>query len=650
MRNFLTHRLFFSIFILITALFICVKPTFAQEKRIVKVGVYHNPPKISVISDGQVSGLFADVLIYIAEKENWELVFVPGTFEQNLQQLESGEIDIAVDVAVTGDRELLFDFSNETILSSWGVVYTNKNMTLDSFKDLSGKDVAILRSSVYMEGPAGINQYIGAFELDIRFVEKEQYDEVFTLLENGEVDAAIVSRISGLEAEKKYKNIKASDVIFSPTELRFAFTRNAVNSSYLREKIDTWIRIMKNDQEKTFEGMLRKYGLSSLVTRIEVVPPWVLPTIIGGILFILISWILILSLRTARRTALGKLAEKERYFSKVIDNVPVILSEIDTNGIVLFAAGKSVRDVIDDPNKLTGSSIFELYKDNQEITKNIRLAIQGQEVKYEASIGSHIFRMIATPIKRDTLVEKVVVLAIDITEEHQLQKAKKEFIALVQHQLRTPPGAMRWAVELLSPKVTKILTTQEREIWNIFESQIKRMITLANTLSDVSEIETGLFPINPEEFSLPELIETISKEFINKIEVKKLSVLKKYSEPKTLKHDKNAVGIILHALISNAVQYSEQGGKITITASDQPNSVIVSVSDSAKKIPDEVQGKLFTNLYRGKEAIKMNPEGLGLSLYLTKLLLEQLKGKIWYEPNPTVGNTFHVEIPKSFSS
>ncbi len=206
---------------------------------------------------------------------------------------------------------------------------------------------------------------------------------------------------------------------------------------------------------------------------------------------------------------------------------------------------------------------------------------------------------------------------------------------------------MKWAVELLTPKVVEVLDPEEKEIWYSFDSQIKRMIVLANSLSRISEVETGLFPIKPEKFVPSEVIDIVTKEFIEKIENKKLQIVKKYSGPKTISHDKGIFEIILDTLISNAVNYSPQNGTIEISVTDQPNSFIVNIADTATKIPDEQRDKMFTHLFRSDEAVRLNPEGLGLSLYLTKLLVGQIKGKIWYQPNSGSGNTFSVEIPKS---
>ncbi len=297
-------------------------------------------------------------------------------------------------------------------------------MKINSFKDLDDKKIAILKSSVYLNGPAGINRYVKTFDLDIQFMEAEQYDDVFDLLNRGEVDAAVVSRISGLEAEKKYKNITATDVIFSPTELKFALTKGDADNQYLIEKLDYWVQQIKNDQEKTYEKLLQKHSLVP-ITQVEVIPSWVPPTVIGGVLFLLGSWVLILILRKARKIALNQLAEKNRYLGKIIDNVPIILSEVDKNGIIISAAGKSVKDIIDDPSELLGKSIFEFYKDNVGITEHIRIALNGQEVKYEATIDGRVFRVIATPVKVNNQVERVAVVAIDVTEEHKLEKAKK---------------------------------------------------------------------------------------------------------------------------------------------------------------------------------------------------------------------------------
>lgn len=250
--------------------------------RTLKVGAYDNKPKVYQTTENQAAGIFPDILNFIAERENWQLEYVFGTWEEGLSRLEKGEIDIMVDVALSEDRQQKYDFTNETVLNSWGVIYVHKDGNIDSFSDLEGKKIAILKSSIYLEGPTAIDQYLKAFGYNIIFVETDEYEQVFTLLNQKVVDAAVVSRIFGLTNINRYPNLRATDIFFSPTELRFALTKNGPHNPYLVEKIDFWVRRLRDGYLGYYDDTLKKHGLIEPIKQ-ELVPSWAVPAGLGAI-------------------------------------------------------------------------------------------------------------------------------------------------------------------------------------------------------------------------------------------------------------------------------------------------------------------------------------------------------------------------------
>lgn len=95
---------------------------FAQQQT-VKVGVYDNYPKIYRDDNGNIKGFWADITDTIAAKENWKVDYVYGTFQQGLQRLQNGQIDMMVDVGVDTQRQQIYDFNTVNLLSGWAAVY-----------------------------------------------------------------------------------------------------------------------------------------------------------------------------------------------------------------------------------------------------------------------------------------------------------------------------------------------------------------------------------------------------------------------------------------------------------------------------------------------------------------------------------------------
>lgn len=292
LKRLLTSFIFITVFLFFTS------NIYAAETRTVRVGAYENKPKIFQTIDRKASGLFADILDFIAIQENWKLEYVFGTWEEGLDRLEKGEIDLMVDVAITEGRKAKFDFTNETVFSSWAVVYVRKDSTIDSFLDLEGKKIAILKSSVYLDGPEGIDQYLKSFALNTVLVEVDEYTQVFDLLNSGTVDAAVVSRVFGLTSTKRYPNLQATDIFFSPTELRFALTKGDRDNPYLVERIDHWVKVLKSGHEDLYLGYLKKYGLTGEEPKkARLFPQWLFPAGLGAIFTLLLITITDIFLR-----------------------------------------------------------------------------------------------------------------------------------------------------------------------------------------------------------------------------------------------------------------------------------------------------------------------------------------------------------------
>jgi len=622
----------------------------ASDSGVVKIGIYDNKPKVYRDEKGAASGLFVDILNYIAKQENWQLVYVYGTWEEGLARLEKGEIDIMVDVAVSDERIKLFDFTTETVLSSWGVIFVRKNAHIDSFQDLEGKKIAILKSSVYLGGPEGVDRYIQTFGLNVEFVRVNEYAEVFELINKGEVDAAVVSRVFALTNQKQYPNIKETDMFFSPTELRFALTKGDADNQYLIERLDYWIQKLKDGYEGMYKQVLEHHGLGGMATiSKEVIPGWVrlVVLLIASTLFL--SWLVIFGLRKTKEITIQKLEEREVLLGSVVEHAPLVMLVVNNQGIITLAEGKALAAVGLKQKNMMGRSIFMQFKQNQVITDLIQRSLSGEEMEVKSEFGEKILRINTSPIYKDGVVVSVVCVGVDLTEEIRLDRAKTEFLSLVSHHLRTLPSEIRWTMELLRPKIEKILAKDEVKHWKSLEQTNMRMIELANTISRASQLELGKLTILPEKFDLPKLVDEEIDKVKEPIKGKSLVLTKHYSGVKDVFLDENQMRFIVSTLLSNAVRYSSSGDSIHIRLSTHGDAFILQVKDTGWGIPKNQQEKVFTKFFRADNVASVDVVGMGLGLYMTKSIIEAYGGKIWFESEEGKGSTFSVTLPRRLS-
>ena len=192
--------------------------------RALRVGVYENAPKIYTNEAGEVVGFWAEIIEYIAAEEGWQIEWVHGTWEQSLERLENGEIDIMPDVAFSEARNQKYAFSNEVVLVNWARVYQAKDVDIQSVLDLEGKRIAVLEGSYNYEGPEGIKKILRDFDVDVTFFEMESYIDVFVSVASGDADAGITNNDFGNKNEALY-DIARTSIILAPAHLLFAFPK-----------------------------------------------------------------------------------------------------------------------------------------------------------------------------------------------------------------------------------------------------------------------------------------------------------------------------------------------------------------------------------------------------------------------------------------
>ncbi|MEN8263276.1 MAG: transporter substrate-binding domain-containing protein [Nitrospirota bacterium] len=244
--------------ILLSTLFVSTSAGQVDAPLNLRVGAYENQPKIYTDSEGNVIGIFPEILNHIATREGWSLKYVHGSWAESLERLENNEIDIMGDVAFSENRAQKYDFSDETIFNNWGTIYTKKGIEIDSLLDLQDKKVAVMKGSIHTDGEGGIKKLAEKFDIDIFFIEVDNYKEVLMLLDNKEADAGVVNRIFGSLSEKDYDITKTS-IIFNPRQLKFAFPKKSSISQHLIKKIDHHVRDLKKNPDSIYHRSLYIY-------------------------------------------------------------------------------------------------------------------------------------------------------------------------------------------------------------------------------------------------------------------------------------------------------------------------------------------------------------------------------------------------------
>ena len=330
------------------------------ERREVRVGAYDNAPKIYQNEEGEIVGFWPEIVQEIADRENWEIVWVHGTWEESIARLQNNEIDIMPDVGLTEDRRNLFLFSEETVFVSWARLYVNEGSEIETILDLDGKRIAGLSGSLNFDGPEGIKALTDQFGVNATFIGMSNYIEVFEALQENEADVGVVNKDFGDYNERLY-GLQRTPIIIQPTHMHFAFPKNETLTPYFLERVDNQLRVFKENKDSLYYWALDEYfGERTSIETVEVIPAWVVNSLlVGGVLLLFLVSVSVVSRVQVKRKTSELSASEERYRT-LFENSPDHIFRFDKEANIIDYHASQDFSFSEQFEEVKGKNISEL--------------------------------------------------------------------------------------------------------------------------------------------------------------------------------------------------------------------------------------------------------------------------------------------------
>ena len=364
----------------------------------------------------------------------------------------------------------------------------------------------------------------------------------------------------------------------------------------------------------------------------------------------------------------NKMAAQLEYFNRM--NIEQILSEKNKSeailssiedGIIVFDTGLAAVSINDAARSIFGldrsehrhllcsdilpqSRVCDLI--NEIVKDGVQPVIPDDKRIVAITHGektNHYLYSVTTIRGRKKRLSGIVLLLRDVTRLKEVERLKSEFVMSASHELRTPLTSIGMSIDLLLEHINGNIGEKDLELLKTAQEEVFRLKALVNDLLDLSKIEMGRIHIEFEEIPVYSLVEQVQSVFQSQMEKKGVSLGTAMDQdlPK-IRADANKIIWVLTNLISNALRYVKEGGKIDIKVENEVSKVRFSVIDDGPGIPPEYHSRIFQKFVKveGREE-----GGTGLGLAICKEIVNAHGGTIWVESVPGDGSTFVFTLP-----
>jgi PAS domain S-box-containing protein len=283
---------------------------------------------------------------------------------------------------------------------------------------------------------------------------------------------------------------------------------------------------------------------------------------------------------------------------------------------------------------------FDALIKNKKSEKFSTFGYKKDGAKFEGEI------VISPILNQGNIVENILFVERDVSEERQKERIKTEFISVVSHELRTPMTVIRGYASILADGTLGQMNPKQAEYLNKISSETTRLLDLANDMLDIQKFESGKVEMKLIKSNVVESIQKIFDSYKDPFAKKGLAFnMENTATNPYAEIDPKYYERIISNLLSNALKYTEKGEVKVFVLNPDEEHVVLAVKDTGVGIAESALPHLFERFFQAQGVMQRKQEGSGLGLNIVKRVSEAHGGMVWVESTLGVGSTFYVAIP-----
>jgi two-component system sensor histidine kinase VicK len=349
-------------------------------------------------------------------------------------------------------------------------------------------------------------------------------------------------------------------------------------------------------------------------------------------------------LTTRLKETLEEISDEKEKMEAILINMADGVIALNSKGEVIHI-NPAARRMLFLNNDPTGQDFKPVLRDLFKI--NLEEFLGEDVISREISVKNKdtVMKSIIAPLKRESRIIGVILVLQDITRQANLENMRKEFVANVSHELRTPLTTIKsYAETLLDGAMDEPAIA--RQFIGVINNEAERMTRLVNDLLELSRLDNKEMRWNKRIISPSAVLKDVISKMMVNINKKHLALDTNISDgSQDIFADRDKIEQVFQNILSNAIKYTPEGGRIFISQDNAGDMVRTVFGDTGIGIPKEDQPRLFERFYRVDKTRSRELGGTGLGLSIAKEIVEAHNGSIAIESEPGMGTRVTILLP-----